>query len=306
MRPLFLVALIASISLAYVACGSPTPTQGAGQEPASETITDASTETPPDASEKAPESPAVEQGPEVTAQNCEMGKFYPCYSGDPALAGKGICRTGSRECLGDGKWGACNGAVGPGRETDECDGKDNDCDGEVDEGCSLPPGKPRIVEVMASPPDGGVWYVEIKNMSKGISLSPCELSMKGRFSVHNLVPLDGAPCSEVKPGGLFVVMASDYNHLANSYKVPQSAPLMKLKENGSLFATGADHAMVQLLYKGKVVEEIGIKDISESAGWPHKGRSLEKCEGDRPNRPEFWVSHPTEGTPGRANVATCP
>jgi len=46
----------------------------------------------------------------------------------------GICEKGVETCT-SGLWGDCVGAVYPGRET--CgDNKDNDCDGDVDEGCS--------------------------------------------------------------------------------------------------------------------------------------------------------------------------
>jgi len=44
----------------------------------------------------------------------------------------GLCRRGSRPCGPDGKYGACDGYVIP--EAEICDGKDNDCDGEIDEG----------------------------------------------------------------------------------------------------------------------------------------------------------------------------
>lgn len=39
----------------------------------------------------------------------------------------GACELGTRECLPNGTWGTCNGAVGKSPET--CDGNDNDCDG---------------------------------------------------------------------------------------------------------------------------------------------------------------------------------
>ena len=42
----------------------------------------------------------------------------------------GECRTGIRECV-NGDWGSCVGAVGPSVEV--CDGKDNDCDGVIDD-----------------------------------------------------------------------------------------------------------------------------------------------------------------------------
>ncbi|HAA59024.1 MAG TPA: hypothetical protein DCE42_29990 [Myxococcales bacterium] len=63
-----------------------------------------------------------------------------CYSGPSGTQGKGLCKRGTRECL-NGKWTACQGEVTP--KTEVCDGKDNDCDGQKDEGCSCKNGDSR-------------------------------------------------------------------------------------------------------------------------------------------------------------------
>ena len=54
-----------------------------------------------------------------------------CFSGNPDLVGTGQCAVGQRTCT-QGWWSACVGEVPPGEEV--CDGQDNDCDGDVDEG----------------------------------------------------------------------------------------------------------------------------------------------------------------------------
>jgi hypothetical protein len=52
----------------------------------------------------------------------------------------GECRSGSKTCKSDGTWGPCTGVVGPTAEICN-DGKDNNCDGQVDEGCECSPGQ---------------------------------------------------------------------------------------------------------------------------------------------------------------------
>ena len=59
---------------------------------------------------------------------CKKGDTQPCL----AKEAKGICQKGLQICL-DNKWGVCEPSKP--EKTEQCDGKDHDCDGQVDEGC---------------------------------------------------------------------------------------------------------------------------------------------------------------------------
>ena len=62
---------------------------------------------------------------------CDSNEPEICYLGDAATLGIGECHAGITTCT-DGVWGACDGQAVPVDET--CNEKDDNCDGEVDEG----------------------------------------------------------------------------------------------------------------------------------------------------------------------------
>ena len=67
---------------------------------------------------------------------CEPGDQQQCFRGDPELAGVGACAWGVQDCASGGElgmWDMCNGDGAPSEE--RCNGVDDDCDGELDEGC---------------------------------------------------------------------------------------------------------------------------------------------------------------------------
>jgi RHS repeat-associated protein len=63
---------------------------------------------------------------------CTNGETRSCYSGAAGTENVGICKAGTKTCT-SGQWGECKNEVPP--ETEVCDGKDNDCDGQTDEDC---------------------------------------------------------------------------------------------------------------------------------------------------------------------------
>lgn len=69
--------------------------------------------------------------------DCALGQTQPCYAGNPAHIGKGICKAGVQKCEGSSEfpgWGNCTGAVYA--ATEVCEGKvDENCNGVVDDNC---------------------------------------------------------------------------------------------------------------------------------------------------------------------------
>jgi hypothetical protein len=63
--------------------------------------------------------------------SCVDGETQPCYTGSLATKNVGACQDGLQTCA-NGQWGACQGDITPTAE--QCDGVDNDCDGQTDEG----------------------------------------------------------------------------------------------------------------------------------------------------------------------------
>ncbi len=79
----------------------------------------------------------VDEGGVCSTPACTEGAIQNCYTGPAGTAGKGVCHGGTQTCTG-GRWGACSGEVIPGPEV--CNGKDDNCEGTVDEGTLCPQG----------------------------------------------------------------------------------------------------------------------------------------------------------------------
>jgi hypothetical protein len=65
--------------------------------------------------------------------SCTNGQAIPCYTGTGGTQGVGVCKAGTQTCV-NGQWGACVGEILP--TTEICgNDKDENCDGNIDEGC---------------------------------------------------------------------------------------------------------------------------------------------------------------------------
>jgi hypothetical protein len=71
---------------------------------------------------------------------CMPGETKPCYSGPSETMGVGACKAGVATCAADGLgFGPCTGEILP--ETEDCATPvDDDCDGQVNQGCTCTPG----------------------------------------------------------------------------------------------------------------------------------------------------------------------
>ena len=69
-----------------------------------------------------------------------------CIPGDAMPCGNdvGACVSGTQTCNADGYWGACGGVGYIGPDSEVCDGVDNDCDADTDEGCLCNPADPPL------------------------------------------------------------------------------------------------------------------------------------------------------------------
>ena len=68
---------------------------------------------------------------------CDAAEPDTCYTGPAVTRNVGICAEGVTFCV-DGEWGPCTGETHPGTETAPLNGRDDDCNGYVDDGLCTP------------------------------------------------------------------------------------------------------------------------------------------------------------------------
>lgn len=104
---------------------------------------------------------------------CDAVEGTPCYTGPVATQDIGECRAGVQLCEYDGSFDVCEGEVGPIDERCDTPG-DDDCDGEVNEGCVCVPGE--VVDCYDGPEGTvgvGACIAGTQSCVDGLELSMC-------------------------------------------------------------------------------------------------------------------------------------
>ncbi|MCB9638703.1 MAG: hypothetical protein H6727_07330 [Myxococcales bacterium] len=80
---------------------------------------------------------------QVCMPPCREGEERECFTGPEGRGSTGICKVGKQRCDASQIWGPCLGQILP--ATEICNQKDDDCDGQVDNGvnCACNPGDTR-------------------------------------------------------------------------------------------------------------------------------------------------------------------
>lgn len=79
----------------------------------------------------------IDDAIEDASPYCELDANRECYSGPAGTLGVGRCTAGVQSCEASALWGACLGEVKPAMREACGNTVDDDCDGDVDEGCAL-------------------------------------------------------------------------------------------------------------------------------------------------------------------------
>ncbi len=133
MRRVGLAALFVAGELMLAACGSAGRGKGGDPVAGDQVNGQDGTDFTVDPNQPGPGDPTPDNpyGAPEKVECDQDGATQTCFDGDEALIGKGECTSGVRTCT-EGFWTPCIGQVIPVPEY--CDYRDNNCDGQVDEG----------------------------------------------------------------------------------------------------------------------------------------------------------------------------
>lgn len=128
---------------------------------------------------------------------CQDNQTRDCFTGPQEKLGTGVCRAGKETCL-NGKWGTCQNQVLPGKE--ECNGKDDDCDGQIDNGLKREDGPPcsnsfGVCGTGYKTCVGGKW-AECTTQDYGPDYEKTETKCDGKDNDCNGVIDEGCPCTK--------------------------------------------------------------------------------------------------------------
>jgi hypothetical protein len=140
---------------------------------------------------------------------CEPGASRACGESE------GACEPGTQRCT-SGEWSACEGAVGPTEE--RCDGDDDDCDGTVDDGVTLPLFRDSDGDGFGDP---------------AMTMPGCE---EGSGYVANSMDCDDA-CTSCRPGGTEICDGFDQN--CNGVPDDGAGMIYYTDADGDGYGTGA-------------------------------------------------------------------
>jgi len=135
---------------------------------------------------------------------CNPGDSRTCYTGPAGTSGVGQCKSGTETCYMSGSspfWGACTGQATPTSEA--CDGLDNNCDGQRDEGspgsgASCSTGQPGVCAAGTTTCGSGALVCRPNTPSSAEVCDGLDNDCDGMVDDGN--PGAGASCSTGRPG----------------------------------------------------------------------------------------------------------